>query len=150
VFLCGLWYRDEFVRTPQGWRIQHRYEERSYYPVAEYLGNVLGGARGWRIRSVSHFVERHGLIVIIALGESIASIGVGVVGEPISWPIVAAAVLGLTLSAALWWAYFDVTSLLAERAFAACPLDDRARLARDAYSYLHLPLVAGIVLLALG
>jgi len=138
VFLCGLWYRDEFVRTPQRWRIQHRYEERSYYPVADYLGNVLGGARGWRIRSVSHFVERHGLIVIIALGE------------PISWPIVAAAVLGLTLSAALWWAYFDVTSLLAERAFAACPLDDRARLARDAYSYLHLPLVAGIVLLALG
>ena len=118
--------------------------------VADYLGNVLGGARGWRIRSVSHFAERHGLIVIIALGESIASIGVGVVGAPISWPIVAAAVLGLTLCAALWWAYFDVTSLLAERAFAACPPDDRARFARDAYSYLHLPLVAGIVLLALG
>ncbi len=118
--------------------------------LADYLGNFLGGARGWRIRSVSHFAERHGLILIIALGESIASIGVGVVGLPVSWPIVAAAVLGLILSAALWWTYFDVTSLLAERAFTACPPDERARFARDAYSYLHLPLVAGVVLMALG
>ncbi|MGH3313282.1 MAG: low temperature requirement protein A [Streptomyces sp.] len=118
--------------------------------VADYLGNYLGGARGWRLRSAGHFAERHGLILIIALGESIVAVGVGMAELPISWPIVAAAVLGLVLSAALWWAYFDVTALAAQRAFAAVPDADRPRLARDAYSYLHLPLIAGVVLLALG
>lgn len=118
--------------------------------VADYLGNYLGGARGWRLRSARHFAERHGLILIIALGESIVAVGVGMAKLPISLPIVAAAVLGLVLSAALWWSYFDVTALTAERAFAATPDADRPRLARDAYSYLHLPLVAGVVLLALG
>jgi low temperature requirement protein LtrA len=118
--------------------------------VADYGGNYLGGARGWRIRSARHFAERHGLILIVALGESIVALGVGMADLPISWPIVAAAVLGLVLSAALWWAYFDVTSLMAERAFAATPDADKPRLARDAYSYLHLPMLAGVVLLALG
>jgi low temperature requirement protein LtrA len=59
-------------------------------------------------------------------------------------------VLGLTLAGGLWWAYFDVTSHVAERALAAAPAERRAGMARDAYSFLHLPLVAGIVLLALG
>ena len=54
------------------------------------------------------------------------------------------------MAGALWWAYFDTSSLLCERALAACPDAERARLARDAYSYLHLPLIAGVVLLALG
>ena len=118
--------------------------------AADYLGTYLGGARGWRIRSARHFAERHGLIVIVALGESIVAIGVGVAQLPISWPIVVASVLGLALAAALWWAYFDVTALVAERALAAAPEQTRAGLARDAYSFLHLPMVAGIVLLALG
>ncbi|MFF3850829.1 low temperature requirement protein A [Streptomyces sp. NPDC002328] len=118
--------------------------------AADYLGNYLGGARGWRLPSAGHFAERHGLILLIALGESIVAVGVGIAELPISMPIVAAAVLGLVLSAALWWSYFDVTALAAERAFAATPDADRPRLARDAYSYLHLPLVAGVVLLALG
>lgn len=118
--------------------------------AADYLGTYLGGASGWRIRSARHFAERHGLIVIVALGESIVAIGVGVAQLPVSWPIVVASLLGLTLAAALWWAYFDVTALVAGRALAAAPEQARARLARDAYSFLHLPLVAGIVLLALG
>ncbi|MCT2592070.1 low temperature requirement protein A [Streptomyces sp. N2-109] len=118
--------------------------------VADYLGNYLGGARGWRIRSARHFAERHGLILIIALGESIVAISVGMAERPISWPIVVAAVLGLTLASSLWWSYFDVTSLLAEQAFSSTPVAERPRLARDAYSYLHLPLIGGVVLLALG
>lgn len=118
--------------------------------LADYLGNYLGGARGWRIRSAAHFAERHGLILIIALGESIVAISVGVTHLPISWPIVAAAVLGLLLSAALWWAYFDMASLRVELAFEATPAADRPRLARDAYTYLHLPLIGGVVLVALG
>src|SRR5262249_25775164 len=69
---------------------------------------------------------------------------------PISWPVVAASVLSLTVCATLWWAYFDVTAVLGERALVAEPDAHRPRLARDAYSYLHLPMVAGIVLLALG
>jgi low temperature requirement protein LtrA len=118
--------------------------------LADYVGTLLAGASGWRLRSARHFAERHGLIVIVALGESIVAIGVGIAELPISWPIAAAAMLGLAVSAALWWAYFDMTSMMAERALADAREVDRARMARDAYSYLHLPLVAGVVLLALG
>jgi low temperature requirement protein LtrA len=118
--------------------------------VVDYVGTILGGASGWRLRSASHFAERHGLIVIVALGESIVAIGVGVADVPISWPIVVASVLGLTVAGALWWAYFDVVAIAAERVLRRAEGEERARLARDAYSYLHLPLVAGIALLALG
>jgi low temperature requirement protein LtrA len=118
--------------------------------IVDYVGTILGGASGWRLRSASHFAERHGLILIVSLGESIVAIGVGVAQEPISWPIVAASVLGLTVAGCLWWAYFDVVSIVAERVLRRAQGEERARLARDAYSYLHLPMVAGIVLLALG
>ena len=118
--------------------------------IVDYLGTMLGGASGWRLMSASHFAERHGLIVIVALGESIVAIGVGVAGMPISWPIVAASVLGLTVAGSVWWAYFDVVSIVAERVLRRLQGEERARMARDAYSYLHLPMVAGIVLLALG
>jgi low temperature requirement protein LtrA len=118
--------------------------------LADYGGTLLAGASGWRLRSAGHFAERHGLIVIVALGESIVAVGVGVAGLAISWPIVVAAVVGLALAAGMWWMYFDITSLVAERALADELDDERPRLARDAYSFLHLPLIAGVVLLALG
>jgi low temperature requirement protein LtrA len=118
--------------------------------LSDYGGTLLAGGSGWRLRAPGHFAERHGLIIIVALGESIVAIGVGMAGLPISWPVIAASVLGLTVCAALWWAYFDTSALLGERALVAEPEPDRARLARDAYSFLHLPMVAGIVLLALG
>jgi low temperature requirement protein LtrA len=118
--------------------------------IVDYVGTILGGASGWRLRSASHFAERHGLILIVALGESIVAIGVGVAGVPISWPIVAASILGLVVAGSLWWAYFDIVSIVAERVLRRLQGEERARMARDAYSYLHLPMVAGIVLLALG
>ena len=118
--------------------------------VADYLGTRLAGASGWRVNSAEHFAERHGLIIIVALGESIVSIGIGVTELPISWPIVFASALGLALSAGLWWAYFDVAALDSEHALAAAEGEKRARLARDGYSYLHLPMIAGIILLSLG
>jgi low temperature requirement protein LtrA len=118
--------------------------------IVDYIGTMLGGASGWRLRSASHFAERHGLILIVALGESIVAIGVGVAGVPISWPVVAASVLGLTVAGCLWWTYFDVVSIVAERVLRRAQGEERARLARDAYSYLHLPMVTGIVLVALG
>jgi low temperature requirement protein LtrA len=118
--------------------------------LVDYGGTLLAGASGWRLRSARHFAERHGLIVIVALGESIVAVGVGVAGLVIAWPIVVAAVIGLALAAGMWWMYFDVTSLVAERALSDELDDERPRLARDAYSFLHLPLIMGIVLLALG
>ena len=118
--------------------------------LADYVGTALGGFRGWRVPSPGHFSERHGLIIIVALGESIVAIGVGVAQEPITLVIVAASVLGLLLSSALWWAYFDISALLGEHALVNEPPETRARLARNAYSYVHMPLLLGVVLVAFG
>jgi low temperature requirement protein LtrA len=104
---------------------------------------------GWRLEP-GHFAERHGLIIIIALGESIVAIGVGA-HTHLTAGIAAAAVLGVGLSAALWWMYFDVVALVSRRRLINAPEGlVRNTLARDSYSYLHLPMVAGIVLAALG
>jgi len=118
--------------------------------VVDYVGTILAGASGWRLYSASHFAERHGLILLIALGESIVAIGLGAATIPISAPIVLASTLGLVVAACLWWAYFDVVALVAERVLRRSEGEERARLARDSYSYLHLPMITGIVLLALG
>ena len=107
-------------------------------------------AEGWRLNAPAHFAERHGLIVIIALGESIVALGVGAAEKPVSAPLITAVVLGLGVSVALWWAYFDVVAPVAERVLHAAQGADRARLGRDSYTYLHFPMVAGIVFLALG
>jgi low temperature requirement protein LtrA len=118
--------------------------------VADYVGTWLGGASGWRLPSPGHFSERHGLIIIIALGESIVAIGVGVAELPITWPILVASALGLLLASAMWWAYFDVSALMGERALAAEPSETRARLARTAFTFAHMPMVVAIVVTALG
>jgi low temperature requirement protein LtrA len=117
--------------------------------AVDYLGVLVD--RGQRLRvSPAHFAERHNLIVIIALGESIVAIGVGAAGVSLTASIVAAAVLGIAVVVALWWAYFDVYAVMSQRQLAATSGAARVRLARDYYSYLHLPMIAGIVLFALG
>lgn len=108
------------------------------------------GAAGWRVNSAAHWAERHGLVIILALGESIVSIGVGVIEEPISWPVIAAAACGIAVAACLWWVYFDTTALQAEHVLAHSRGDHRSVLATYGYTYLHFPLVAGILLLAFG
>jgi low temperature requirement protein LtrA len=108
----------------------------------------LFGAEGWKLVP-HHFAERHGLIIIIALGESIVAIGVGSEAG-VDAGVVAAAVLGIAVAAALWWLYFDVVAMVAEQNLARLRGRELNELARDAYSYLHFPMVAGIVLLALG
>jgi len=118
--------------------------------VADYVGTWLGGASGWRLPAPGHFSERHGLIILIALGESIVAIGVGVAELPVTWPILVAAALGLLLASAMWWAYFDVSALVGERALAAEPRETRARLARTAYTFAHMPMIVAIVVGALG
>ena len=97
-----------------------------------------------------HFAERHGLIVIIALGESIEAIGVGAEAG-VDAGVVVAAVLGVAVAGALWWLYFDVVARVAERRLSeAEPGREQNAMARDSYSYLHLPMIFGIVLVALG
>ena len=115
----------------------------------DYLGVLVGHMRGWRV-SAEHFVERHGLIVIIALGESIVALGVGAAGLPLDADLIAAALLGIAVVSALWWSYFDWVAFVAQARLAEATGVERAVLARDLYSYLHLPMVAGIVLFALG
>jgi low temperature requirement protein LtrA len=117
--------------------------------AVDYLGALRGRGQGWRL-SPAHFAERHGLIVIIALGESIVAIGVGAAGVTLSAGVVAAGVLAIVVISVLWWAYFDVYAVLAQRQLEGTSGATRARLARDMYSYLHLPMIAGIVLFALG
>lgn len=104
----------------------------------------------WRVHSAAHWTERFGLIIILALGESIVAIGVGASQEPVSIPILVGAAAGVGLSLCLWWLYFDVTAIAAEHRFAAMRGSARASAAVEAYTYLHLPLVGGIVLSALG
>ncbi len=115
----------------------------------DYLGpTVVGPGRGWRV-APEHFAERHGLIVLIALGESIIAIGLGA-GFELDAGVIVAATLGLVVVSALWWLYFDVAALLARRRLMQATGLELHRLALQAYSYLHLPMIAGIVLFALG
>jgi low temperature requirement protein LtrA len=115
----------------------------------DMAGPYFFGADGWKLVP-GHFAERHGLIVIIALGESIVAIGVGASGA-LDLGIGAAAVLGIFLAAALWWTYFDVVALISARRLGEAEVGRvQNELARDSYSYIHLLIVAGIVLMALG
>jgi low temperature requirement protein LtrA len=144
----------------------------------DYGGLALRGVEGWRVEP-GHFAERHGLIVIIAIGESIVAIGVGAgtevdagvvaaatlgiaLGESIvalgvganglelDAGIITAALLGIAVAGALWWAYFDVVAIAGERRFRAAGHAAQVRMARDSYTYLHMPMVAGIVIFAVG
>ncbi len=115
--------------------------------VLDMGGPFLFGAEGWQIVP-GHFAERHGLIVIIALGESVVAIGVGA-GVTLTAEVIVGAVLGVFLAASLWWVYFDVASITAARRLAAMPPGrERNEVARDSYSFIHFPMVAGVVLAA--
>ncbi|MGZ5340101.1 MAG: low temperature requirement protein A [Solirubrobacterales bacterium] len=115
----------------------------------DMAGPYLFGSEGWKLVP-GHFAERHGLIIIIGLGESIVAIGAGA-SATLTAGIAAAAVLGIALTAAMWWMYFDVVALVSARRLSrAAQGREQNELARDSYSYLHFPMVAGIVLVALG
>jgi low temperature requirement protein LtrA len=111
------------------------------------FGPLLGGARGWRVQP-AHFVERHGLIVIIAIGESLIAIGLGAKGTGLSTGVIVAAVLGLVVVTSFWLAYFDFFQIRGQQMLTDRTGVERTALARDVYTYLHLPMVAGIVLFA--
>ena len=116
--------------------------------AVDYLGPALVGLDGWRI-APDHFAERHGLVVLIALGESVIAIGTGV-GVGLGAGAVVAALLGLAVISALWWLYFDVAAIFVRRRLLEARGAAQVRLARDSYSYLHLPMVGGVVFFAFG
>jgi low temperature requirement protein LtrA len=117
--------------------------------AVDYGGIVVRGVEGWRIEP-GHFAERHSAVIIIALGESIVALGVSAAGVRLDGAVITGALLGMATAAALWWAYFDVVSIVAERRLRAADPRDQVLIARDSYTYLHLPMVAGIILFAIG
>ena len=115
----------------------------------EWFTPRLSGTGGFRI-APAHFVERHGLVVIVALGESVVAIGIGAAGLPVDLALAGVAVLGLLLAACLWWAYFGGDDSRAERALAAVGDDRRGWVAIQAFGYCHLGMLGGIIALAAG
>jgi low temperature requirement protein LtrA len=118
--------------------------------VLDYANVWFTGPEGWRLNSPAHFAERFGLIVIIALGESVVAIGIGLGALPMTWPSAGAALCGLALAAGMWWIYFDIVARVSEHRLTRATGNERIKLATDSYTFLHLPLIAGIVLVALG
>jgi low temperature requirement protein LtrA len=115
--------------------------------IIGFVGPQLAGASGWRVEP-AHFAERHGLIVIIAIGESLSAIGFGARNTHLGTAVIVAVVLGLVVAGSFWLAYFDFASSGVQRVVAESRGTERTVLARDAYTYAHLPMVAGIVLFA--
>jgi low temperature requirement protein LtrA len=102
---------------------------------------------GW-IRP-AHFVERHGLVVMVALGESVVAVGIGASGLDVTWQLLAVAILGLTLSAELWWVYFLRDQEEAEDALRAMIPTRREFIATNiAYYWAHLLILLGIICIA--
>jgi len=112
-----------------------------------FFAPLLGGLSGWRVEP-GHFVERHGLIVIIAIGESLIAIGLGARHTGLGGGVIVAAVLGLVVVTSFWLAYFDFFPIRGQQLLSDRTGVQRTALARDVYTYLHLPMVAGIVLFA--
>ena len=98
-----------------------------------------------------HFAERHGALIIVAIGESVAAIGIGAIGKPVNAQLILAAVLGLAISVAFWWTYFGSDDdARGERAMRAAPAARRPGLAITAYFYAHIPMLLGIIFVAAG
>jgi low temperature requirement protein LtrA len=117
--------------------------------LLDYGTPYVRDVEGFRV-SPSHFAERFGLIVIIALGESIVAVGAGLGTDALTAGVIVAALGGIAIAGAQWWAYFDVVAIVAERKLREAQGIERNRLARDSWGVMHGLLIAGIVLVALG
>jgi low temperature requirement protein LtrA len=117
--------------------------------LIDYLSPLVSGTTGWKL-DVGHFVERHGLIIIIALGESMVALGVSAAGETLTPGVIVATSLGIVVISAMWWLYFDVVAIAAERRLESLSGPEQTATARDSYTYIHVLMVFGIVLVALG
>ncbi|GAD87689.1 low temperature requirement protein A [Nocardia asteroides NBRC 15531] len=117
--------------------------------AVQVLSPYLVDAGGFVVRA-SHFCERHGLVIIVALGESIVALGVGLADEPITVALMAMVALGLALAYVLWWAYFGFDDERGEHALAARPAGERVRPALVAYDYAYYPMLIGVILTSAG
>jgi low temperature requirement protein LtrA len=115
--------------------------------VFHVITSFLGTGLRFKLR-VSHFVERHGLLLLVALGESIVAIGTGAL--ELTLRFILAAVLGLLLTAALWWIYFARDEEVARGTMLARPNPEQLRQALGAFFYAFIPMLFGIILLATG
>jgi low temperature requirement protein LtrA len=131
--------------TPAGWRPVIW----GLALVVGFVGPNLGGLGGWRVYP-AHFAERYGLIVIIAIGESLGSIGFGARSTPLDARVIVGVILGFVSAASFWLAYFDYASGGVRELFARRSGTDQIAFARDAYTYAHLPMVVGIIMFAFG
>ena len=112
-----------------------------------FLVPLFVNLSGWRV-APAHFIERHGLIVIIAIGESLIAVGLGARSVDLETRVIVAALLGFVVATSFWLAYFDFFPIRAQQILAERRGADRIAFARDVYTYLHLPMIAGIVLFA--
>ena len=117
--------------------------------VVEWVSPKLIDDSGFVIEP-GHFVERHGLVVLIAIGESVIAVGIGAAGLEVNAELVIVALLGLALSGCLWWAHFGIDEGAPERALAAAPMPARPQLAIDAFGYWHMVILLGIIAIATG
>lgn len=132
---------------PPVWRAAAWFAAVVLMVVSPYVNRRHGE---FRIRPV-HFVERHGLVVIIALGESIIAMGIGAAGLPLNFQLVVAALLGLTLACQLWWCHFGRDQdVRAEHSLAAMTQVERARAALSAFGWAHVPILLGIIVVCVG
>jgi low temperature requirement protein LtrA len=115
--------------------------------VFEWLTPWIRGTKGFVV-AAGHFVERHALVVIVAIGESVVAIGFGASTLRIDAALVGLALLGLALSACLWWMYFSGHEGRGERALAALPVAERAWASLVGFGYWHLPMLFGILAIA--
>jgi low temperature requirement protein LtrA len=113
------------------------------------LAVVVRRERGFALRA-GHFAERHQLIIIIALGETVVAVGAGAQDRLHSFPVVFAVLLSLALLSAVWWLYFGGDDERAAEALAELPDTEVPSVALRAYSLAHLLHVAGLVLVAVG
>lgn len=128
-------------------------DARTWLWVGGVVVTLLSAAAAGRYEfqlSDAHFAERHGLFVIIVLGEALIAIGVSTVGHDGSFDFYVGGTAGLAIVLAMWWSYFDWPNTVGEHALKGVSGVEEARMARDAYTIGHYPLVAGVVLFAVG
>ena len=115
----------------------------------ELIATLSAGQADWKV-DAGHFAERHGLILIIALGEAIIAVGIALEGAKIGMSLAVLLAVGLAGVCAMWWAYFDRLQEVMESAMQLADTHERGRLARDVYSWLHYPMVMGIIFYAVS
>ena len=113
--------------------------------LLDVIATLVGGeAEGWNLHP-EHFGERHGLFVIIALGETLIVAGGGLIGIEITPTALAVGALTVATVCALWWSYFGSAKSLLDRALEEAEATSQTKLARDAYSLGHFPMILGVI-----